>query len=533
MRWIPILLLAALTARAQEKDMTAEAERVRQAGELIGLDFTDKELELMVRSAVSNVRRYKLLRDAGVGNAVGPATTFTPFLAGMKARPSGLEATELKLPDVERPDNLEDLAFADIATLASLIKSRKVSCVELTRMFLARLKRLDKTLHCVITFTDERALKQAEGLDKELAAGKWRGPLHGIPYGAKDLFSAKGYKTTWGAAPFKDQVIDEDAAVLSKLDQAGAVLIAKTTLGALAMGDVWYGERTRNPWNPEKGSSGSSAGSASATAAGGMAFSLGTETYGSIVSPATNCGCSALRPTFGRVSRKGAMALSWSMDKVGPICRSAADAALVFAALHDGAHPFAVNLGADVKGWRVGYFKRAAERMAPYAKVIEELKQLGVTLVEARLPRYPVQAMRIIISAEAAAAFDEITRDGRDDQLVRQTRGAWPNIFRVARLIPAVEYIQAQRLRAKMMRDVDKAFADFHFLVHPSYLGNLMLMFNLTGHPTAVAPSGFRRNGMPSSISFSARLLWDDRLLALVQAWQARTEHHKQHPRMR
>jgi Asp-tRNA(Asn)/Glu-tRNA(Gln) amidotransferase A subunit family amidase len=354
----------------------------------------------------------------------------------------------------------------------------------------------------------------------------------------KDLFAVKGYPTTWGAKPFAKQVLDLDATVVERLDAAGAVLLAKLSLGALAMGDVWFGGTTRNPWNVAQGSRGSSAGSAAATAAGGVVFALGTETLGSIVSPSERCGCTSLRPTFGRVSRSGAMSLSWSMDKVGPIARSAADAALVFAAIHgaDGEdlaavdRPFAVAPAADVKGWRVGYLEGPGEQVPQYRRVLLALKALGVRLVPAALPRYPVDAMRFLLHAEAAAAFDELTRSGRDDELTRQEPDAWPNLFRTARLIPAVEYIQAQRLRTRLMADFDAAWTDFDFLVHPSFLGDLLLTTNLTGHPTAVAPAGFRGDGTPYGMSFTGRLMWDDRLLALVAAWQRATDHHRRHP---
>ena len=527
-----ILLFAAATA-AQEADLTPE--ELRAAGRVAGLEFTDAELKEMVRGATQNLRSYALLRRFPSGNEVPPAPVFRPV--GPRTPPSGLEDDPPALPEAERPADTLDLAFADIATLAALVRSRRVSCRELAELSLARLRRLDETLKCVVTLTEERALRQADALDREIAEGRWRGPLHGIPYGAKDLFAVKGYPTTWGAKPYAAQTIDADAAVVERLDAAGAVLVAKLSLGALAMGDVWFGGRTNNPWNVEQGSSGSSAGSAAAVAAGGVAFALGTETLGSIVSPSERCGCTSLRPTFGRVSRHGAMSLSWSMDKVGPLCRSAADAALVFRAIH-GADPrdpasvdapFAVA-APDVKGWRVGYLEGPGERVPEYRKVLEELKALGVVLVPADLPRYPVAAMRFLLMAEAAAAFDELTRDGLDDRLTRQDPAAWPNQLRTARLIPAVEYIQAQRMRTRLMEDFGKAWDGFDFLVHPSFLGDLLLTTNLTGHPTAVAPAGFRDDGTPYGMSFTGRLLWDDRLLALVAAWQRTTDHHRRRP---
>jgi Asp-tRNA(Asn)/Glu-tRNA(Gln) amidotransferase A subunit family amidase len=435
-------------------------------------------------------------------------------------------------------DGGDDLAFADLATLAALVRNRQVSSVELTELYLERLRLVDEQLLCVVTLTDERALTQAEARDKELAEGTWRGPLHGIPWGAKDLLAVAGYRTTWGTEPFVDQKLAGDATVVERLDHAGAVLIAKLTLGELAMGDKWFGGMTRNPWAPDKGSSGSSAGSAAATAAGGVAFSIGSETLGSIVSPSTVCGCSSLRPTFGRVSRQGAMALSWSMDKLGPICRSVRDAALVFDAIHgpDGLDPtvhdfpFEVPGPVDVHGWRVGVVEQAFEEHAEHAHVLEELKALGVDLVPITLPDYPVTEMCIVLQAEAATAFDELTRSGRDRLMAAQEANSWPNQFRSSRLIPAVEYLRANRLRTELMRAMHDAIAGVDAYVYPSFGGTSLVLTNLTGHPTVVAPDGFRDDGTPRSISFTGHLFGESRLLALAAAWQESTEFHLHHP---
>ena len=513
---------------------------IRSAARLIGLDFDAKEIDLMLPGVRRRLASFARMRRGKLGNEIYPALSFSPFLPGIADRSVRYERKPLALPNAERPSELESLAFADIPTLAALIKSRKVSCVELTKLFLARLERLDKKLACVITFTKERALEQAKRLDAELAAGKWRGPLHGIPYGAKDLFAAKGYPTTWGAKPYKDQVIDLDASVITKLEKAGAVLIAKLTLGALAWGDVWFGGKTKNPWNLERGSSGSSAGSASATAAGAVVFALGTETLGSIVSPSRECGCSSLRPTFGLVSRHGAMALSWTMDKVGPICRSALDAAIVFDAIRgsDGKdatvidRPFAIPQNASVKGMKVGVLRGRWQNSDEFAPFFEDLKALGVELVEISLPRFPVNDLTFVLQVEGAAAFDELTRSGRDAELVRQIRNAWPNVFRSSRLIPAVEYIQANRIRTQLMRAYDKALAKCDVLVHPPYTGGILAASNLTGHPTFCAPYGQRRDGAPSCVCFTGQLADESRLLALVTAWQRRTKHHHRHPKL-
>jgi Asp-tRNA(Asn)/Glu-tRNA(Gln) amidotransferase A subunit family amidase len=529
--WLALLLVVCPLLRSQEGPSTAN---VRDAGRVIGLEFTDSELELMLADVSENLRGYAALRAPSLDNAVLPSLAFTPFLPGIERRAVELAPAPLELVRVERPADLGALAFADIPTLAALVRAREVSCMELAELFLGRLERLDPTLVCVVTLTRERALAQAQALDLELAQGRWRGPLHGIPWGAKDLLATRGVRTTWGAEPFADQVLDLDATVVKKLDAAGAVLIAKLSLGALAWGDVWHGGTTKNPWNPEQGSSGSSAGPASATAAGGVVFAIGSETLGSIVSPSTRCGTSSLRPTFGRVSRHGAMALSWSMDKLGPLGRSARDCALVFDAIRgsDGLDPtardapFAWAGPVDVRGWKVGIPKGAFEDAA--APVLAELRALEVELVEVELPSYPVDEMMIVLNAEAATAFDELTRDGRDDQLARQVRRAWPNAFRVARLIPAVEYLRAQRLRTQLMLDMDKALSGVVALVHPSFAAKLLAITNLTGHPTFVAPNGLREERgkkTPTSISFTGHLDDEARLLALAHAWQAATPY--------
>jgi Asp-tRNA(Asn)/Glu-tRNA(Gln) amidotransferase A subunit family amidase len=415
-------------------------------------------------------------------------------------------------------------------------------------MYLDRLERHGPTLECVITLTEERALRQARQADAEIARGHYRGPLHGIPWGGKDLLTVQEYRTTWGAKPFEHQQLDDNATVVERLDEAGAVLLAKLTLGALAQGDRWYGGQTKNPWNLEQGSSGSSAGSASATVAGLVGFSIGSETLGSIVSPATRCGATGLRPTFGRVSRHGAMALSWTMDKLGPICRSVEDCALVLHSIHgaDGHDPTARSVPFN---WdpsvtpgqlRIGYLKDAFEqerseqrqdaRVADLA-VLDVLRSLGADLIPFALPNdLPVSAMRIILSAEAGAAFNELTMSGRDDELVRQGAGGWPNTFRSARMIPAVEYIQANRLRTMAMGALASRFEGIDAFVTPTSGNPTLLLTNLTGHPTVVVPNGFRENGTPLSISFVGKLFGDAEALALAKAYQDATDHHRRRP---
>jgi Asp-tRNA(Asn)/Glu-tRNA(Gln) amidotransferase A subunit family amidase len=441
---------------------------------------------------------------------------------------------------LQAPADLEELAFWPLRDLAELIRTRKITSAALTEMYIGRLKKYGAKLECVITLTEERAREQARRADEEIARGKYRGLLHGIPYGAKDLLAVKGYKTTWGAAPYRDQTIDEDAVVIKKLDDAGAVLVAKLTLGALAWGDVWYGGTTRNPWNPEQGSSGSSAGPASATAAGLVAFAIGTETWGSIVSPSTRCGTTGLRPTYGRVSRTGAMALSWSMDKIGPICRTVEDCAIVFNAIQgpDGVDqtlldaPFNYRPNVDLKKLRIGYVKKLFEEDYPNkaadAVTLAKLRELGADLIPIELPAYPVDALAFILSAEAAAAFDELTRSGRDDLMTRQVRDAWPNVFRASRFIPAVEYIQANRLRYRIIQDMQKLDVDVY--VAPSFGGDNLLLTNLTGHPCVVLPNGFDEKGSPVSISFIGRLFGEATLLEVAKAYQDATDFHEKHP---
>lgn len=540
-----LLLLAPQNATPAPAPAPVTAASVEAAATVLGLEFTPQELELMLADVGENLRSYERLRRLSLENSVPPALRFVAGTPPRDAEPFRSVA-EIELPaPPERPADLEQLAFADIPTLAALIRARRVSCLELAQLFLARLRRLDERLHCVITFTEERALAQARTLDRELAEGKWRGLLHGIPWGAKDLLAVRGSPTTWGAEPYREQRLDLDASVVRRLDDAGAVLIAKLSLGALAWGDVWFeGTTTRNPWKLDQGSSGSSAGSASAVAAGGVTFAIGSETLGSIVSPSDRCGASSLRPTFGRVGRHGAMALSWSMDKLGPLCRSASDAAIVFAAIQgpDAHDPESVSASfvfpeprAPQRTWTIGYLERAFAESPDHAHVLEELRalasdELAIELVPVELPDYPVDAMTIVLNAEAAAAFDEFSRGVLDDQLARQERRAWPNVFRASRLIPAVDYIRANRLRTELGRETEWVLAELDALVHPSFGGGALGTFNLTGHPTFVAPCGFRADGTPYSVCFSSKLFGEARLLSVARAWQESTDYHLRHP---
>jgi len=540
------VLPGVLWAKIQADEVTKiTKEMLQDAEQIAGLEFDDHERGLMVDGLNKHLLRYEKMREVPLDNSVVPAIEFNPVVPGTTFERKQLPIKASKPGKVRRPSDIEELSFWTISNLAGLIKSRKVSSLELTNMYLGRLKKYDGKLRCVITLTEELARQQAKRADKEIAAGRYRGPLHGIPWGAKDLLAVKGYKTTWGAMPYKDQVIDTDATVVRRLEEAGAVLVAKLTLGALAWGDVWFAGKTRNPWNTEKGSSGSSAGPAAATAGGLVGFSIGSETWGSIVSPCTVCGATGLRPTFGRVSRYGAMALSWTMDKIGPICRSVEDCALVLNAIYGPDDkdntvvdlPFNWGAGRGIKDLKVGYIKSAFEQQrddkeskAHDEATLEVLRCLGADLKPIELPDYPVDAMAFILSVEAAAAFDGLTRSGRDDLLVRQIKNAWPNRFREARLVPAVEYIQANRLRTLVIKAMHELMSDIDVYVAPSWVGNNLLLTNLTGHPAVVLPNGFNKNQEPTSISFVGKLYGETEVLAVAKAYQDATGFHLKHP---
>ena len=530
----------------QEQETSEITEEVLQYAEKIfGIPFTDDERELMLGSVVSNREKYEKIRQVTIDNAVSPAITFSALLPGMQVK----KEKNVFKPSKTKPNiksmSETDIAFLSVTHLSKLIKSRQISSMDLTKLYLERLKKYNEKLHCVITFTEELALAQAKKADEEIRVGHYRGPLHGIPWGVKDLFAVKDYRTTWGATPFKEQKFNENATIVERLNEAGAVLLAKTSLGALAWGDVWFGEKTRNPWDPEQGSSGSSAGSASATSAGLVGFSIGTETLGSIVSPCTRCGVTGLRPTFGRISRYGAMALSWSMDKAGPICRSVEDTALVLHAIHGGDDkdasavdfPFHWNAKRKVSDLKIGYLKSAFDDADENSKpfndaVLDVIRKLGVKLIPIEWPDIPYGELGFILSAEAATAFDEITWNKEIDTLVRQGRRTWPNTFRFSRFIPAVEYIQANRLRTMVMQKMAEVMSQVDVVITPSFGGGTLLLTNLTGHPAVVLPNGFQENGAPVSISFIGNLFKESDLLIAAKAYQDATGFHLQHPKM-
>jgi Asp-tRNA(Asn)/Glu-tRNA(Gln) amidotransferase A subunit family amidase len=536
---LALFLVVSFAAQAAENIST---NTIAAGEKIIGLEFTHQEREMMAPDLNKFAESYSRLRKEKISNDLPPSFVFNPLPKGYKVEPDQKHAVWKPRNDLKRPERDEDLAFLSVAELAGLLRSRRVTSIELTRLSLARLKKFDPQLHCVVTLTEDRALAEAARADMELRAGKWRGPLHGIPYAAKDLLDTKDIVTTWGVSLNTNRVPNADAAVIKKLELAGAVLVAKTSLGELAMGDIWHGGLTRNPWDPEKGSSGSSAGSASAVAAGLVPFAIGTETLGSIISPSTVCGITGLRPTFGRVSRAGAMALCWSLDKIGPLARTVEDCALVLDAIRgrDDADPSTMDASFPFtpekppRKLRVGIvtsdFEKAEGNQTNDVKTLDVLRGLGVKLREVEWPNIPQSALHLTLAAESAAAFDEWTRSGDDDKLVQQERGKWPNAFRASRFIPAVEYIQGMRLRTRLIEEMDKLFADLDVIVAPSWRGKQLLYSNMSGHPCVVVPNGIKKGGNPASICFLGKLFGEAAAIQLASAYQATTDFHKQRP---
>ena len=546
----------AAPASARQADPTAVTNQaVEGAEEIVGLDFTPEEQEMMLERLARNRSDYEALREIEIPLDTEPAVSFHPHLAGQRPTGGATPNAEIALSPptpLSIGASVEELAFLPVRTLARLIRERIVTSAELTTMYLERLKQHGDTLKCVVTVTEDLALEQAARADAEIAAGRIRGPLHGIPWGAKDLLATKGIRTTWGAKPYEHQVIDYDATVVERLAEAGAVLVAKLSMGALAQGGVWFSGSTRNPWNLERGSGGSSAGPGAATAAGLVGFSIGTETRGSIISPSAACGVTGLRPTYGRVSRYGAMALSLTMDKIGPMCRSVEDCALVFNAIYgpDGRDdtvadaPFDWSPDESLADLRVGYIQREFEappegasdarreqwetQQPALTAALESLRGAGATLEPIEMPDFPANAIGFVLSAEAAAAFDDLTRSRGVDQLTRQTPNAWPNSFRTSRFIPAVEYLRAQRARRLLMRRMDELMSTYDVFISPPRSGSLGVT-NLTGHPALELKAGFAE-GMPVALMFTGRLYDEATLLRAALAFERATPWHTQHP---
>ena len=547
MRTIITYLLLSLSVTAFSQDTTIQKNDLISSAKLFDLSFTTKEIDTLYSDVIDNLANYKAMHKLPLANSVPLSLWQTPVLPGMhfteKQNPINWKLDNT----VSLPKNKNELAFYSIEQLASLLKYKKITSLALTQFFIERIKKWGDTLQCVISIQEEIAYAQAKKADEEIAQGKYRGLLHGIPYGLKDLFAVKGTKTTWGAAPYQNQTIDEDAFVYTKLRDAGAVLVAKFTLGALAMGDYWFGGRTKNPWNLQYGSSGSSAGSTSATVAGLVPFAIGTETWGSIVSPSTTCGATGLRPTFGSISRTGAMALSYSLDKVGPICRSAADAAIVFNYIHgtdgkDGSavnKPFNYDPSKDIKKLKIAYAKNYFDKIKDTSrnefKVLEAFKKMGITLIPVNFPDsgvYNFNIMDVVIGAECAAQFDEMTRLNIDDILTRQTKNDWPNQFRTARFVPAIEYINAQRHRYTLMQKVNEVVQQYDVIICPSRGdGNQSAITNLTGHPVVCVPTGFdKKLNLPTGISFVGNLYDEATILSIANTLQKATNWDEAHP---
>jgi Asp-tRNA(Asn)/Glu-tRNA(Gln) amidotransferase A subunit family amidase len=527
-------------------------EMLREAAAVAGLSFTDPQIDQMLEDVNRNLARYNALQKVELDNRVAPPLYFSPIVPGMKIDRTKRAFRAGAAPKVGRPANLEAIAFWPVTQLAELIRTKRVRSVEMTEMYLARLKRYNPQLLCAVTITEDLALRHAREADREIAEGKYRGPLHGVPFGIKDLAATKGIPTTWGAAPFKDRVIDEDATVVSRLREAGAVLVAKLATGELALDDVWFGGQTKNPWDLSMGSQGSSAGPGSATAAGLVGFSIGTETGGSIVEPSGICGVTGLRPTYGRVSRYGFMTLTWSLDKIGPMCRSVEDCALVLNAIqgpddrdltvHD--VPFNWDAELDIRKLRVGYLKAAFSdtRQTPQteandAAALEKIRSLGVKLIELQLPEHSDLDIGIIIYGEGNAALKDPI-ETQPEKLVRQDRVANQHSLR---LLPAMEYLNAQRIRtllmqgmARMMQDIDVYLVPFDYGDYtPNPVANANTsVTNLTGHPCVVVPHGFNEKGNPTSLTFVGKLFGEAEMLALARAYQNATEWHLKHPKL-
>ncbi len=535
-------------------------EMMHNAEKVIGIELTDKQEDMALPGVNRSLDSFEVVRKIDVPLDTEPAVVFHPQLPGFHVKRQGAK-TKFKFGRNEPVQfkSVEDLAFATVPQLAELIRTKKVSSVELTRMYLGRLKRFGPKLFCVVTLTEDLAMKQAQDADDDLKRGKYHGPLHGIPWGAKDLFATRGIKTTWGAEPYRDQMIDYDATVVERLRAAGAVLVAKLSMGALAQGPKWFGGVTRNPWVPDEdrlGSSGSSAGPASATSAGLVGFSIGTETLGSIVSPSSRCGVTGLRPTYGRVSRYGAMGLSWTMDKVGPICRGVEDCAAALDAIY-GPDDRDITVGTAAFNWapevplsslRVAYLKtefdgsgfqpqndqqrqQQEQRKAMYQEALNAIEKAGVTMTPIELPKFPTQNIRFVLTAEAATAFDDITRDGRVNQLSGQDAGDWPNSFRTSRFIPAVEYLRAQRARVLLMREMDKLMSQWDVFVSPAPGSASLTITNLTGQPAVCVPCGFLNN-LPQAIMFTGGLYDEASPLRVALAFEQATKWHTMHPKV-
>ena len=541
--YLATLLLVIVTSTLTAQDSIVIGDLI-SAEKLFDLRFTEVKRDSILSGLSDNHKFYRYLHDHDLSNDIPLSLAFSPLLPGTHydTRQKPIQWT---IPaEVALPANRDDLAYYSLYELASLIKRKKISSVELTKFFLDRLKKYGPILHCVIELTEDSALAQARRADADLARGVYRSPLQGIPYGIKDLFAVRGTHTTWGTPPYKDQVINQNAYAADQLEEAGAVLVAKLSLGELAEDDVWFGGLTRNPWNPSTGSGGSSAGSASATAAGLVPFAIGTETYGSIVDPSMRCGVTGLRPTFGSIARTGCMALCWSSDKVGIIGRSAEDAAMVFTYLHGGdstdassrTMPFNYTGKINLSRMKIAYARNYIDTLndnSPEKQTLLILKKMGARLIPVDFPDdlHGNEILSLIIGVESAAAFDKLTRSNRDDEMVQQNKDRWPNTFRTARFVPAVEYVNACRMRTVIMQKVDPFIAQYDIIIAPPETGDQLAITNLTGHPSVTLPVGYHPDGTPGSISLIGQLYGEAELLAFAKAFQDATPYNKEHPK--
>ena len=583
LKTIPAAVAAGLAAPAiaqqAEQQRRIPRETLDCAEKIFGIDFTEQEEQEALNGVNRNLENFEDLRELNIPLDTEPAVTFRAYLPHKKPKPGATPGAKINVrlqPPAVRRSSVDDLAFLPVTALAPLIQKREVSSTELTRMYLARLKNHGVRLNAVVTLTEELALTQAAEADREIKAGRYRGPLHGIPWGAKDLLATKGIPTTFGAAPYKDQIIDYDATVVERLRDAGAVLVAKLSLGALAQGDRWFGGQTKNPWTPDDpqrgGASGSSAGPGAATAAGLLGFAIGTETRGSIISPSARNGVVGLRPTYGRVSRHGAMALSWTMDKIGPMCRSVEDCALVFNAIYgpDGRDdtvvdtPFAWNPTVPLSKLKVGYVasefergqpqrgrggdagrgrggegrgrggvspeeqaRRAEERVNLLKDALEVYRKAGATLEPIELPGGSlVNTLSFILGTEGAAAFDDLTRS---KDILDKSLNTWPNTFRTHRFVPAVEYIRAQRARTLLMRQMDDVMSKYDVFLTSTGGGSGLGLTNLTGHPAVAVRAGQVANEWVM-LMVTGRLYDEATTLRVALAHERATKWHEINP---
>lgn len=533
-----------LMACAAEK-RTFSKKDIKSSQRLAGVEFSRKKIDTLYDYLERNKKGYDSLHKYSLDYEVFPALLFDPMPKGYQVPKSNDTTSSWKeAEDVPRPENLDELAFYTIPKLASLIKNRKVTCLELAELYLDRLKKYSPKLECTITITEELALSQAKQLDDELAEGRYRGILHGIPYGVKDLMAVPGYPTTWGSEPYKAQHIEETATVVKRLNDAGGILVAKLVSGALARGDVWFGGKTKNPWNISKGAGGSSAGSGSATSAGLVPFALGTETLGSITVPSSINGITGLRPTYGRVSRHGVMSLSWSMDKVGPMCRNAEDCAIIFGIIQGKdikdktttSFPFSFDPTLDIKMLKVAYLKEDMEKdttkgKANLKKAMATFKKMGIDPTPVRLPTdVPYDGFDIILRSESGAFFDDLVRSGRVDIMVEQHKKSRANSLRQSRFIPAVEYLQANRHRQILIEKMHQIMKDYDVLISPSFGNKQLLITNLTGHPVIAIPTGLDDEKLPTSLTLVGNLYGEDKILLLAKHFQEVTDYDELHP---